>query len=74
MLQASPEDISNAYRRLSRLYHPDKHMDSVLKKEAEILFNRTKKAYEGIIITNQYICTYSYQKNIDVFGIIVSSL
>ncbi|XP_011685885.1 PREDICTED: dnaJ homolog subfamily C member 11 [Wasmannia auropunctata] len=43
---ASPEDISNAYRRLSRLYHPDKHTDPTLKKEAEILFNRTKKAYE----------------------------
>ncbi|XP_011333880.1 dnaJ homolog subfamily C member 11 isoform X2 [Ooceraea biroi] len=43
---ASPEDISNAYRRQSRLYHPDKHTDPVLKKEAEILFNRTKKAYE----------------------------
>ncbi|KYN37704.1 DnaJ like protein subfamily C member 11 [Trachymyrmex septentrionalis] len=43
---ASPEDISNAYRRLSRLYHPDKHVDPMLKKEAEILFNRTKKAYE----------------------------
>ncbi|XP_014474291.1 PREDICTED: dnaJ homolog subfamily C member 11 isoform X2 [Dinoponera quadriceps] len=43
---ASPEDISNAYRRQSRLYHPDKHTDSTLKKEAEVLFNRTKKAYE----------------------------
>ncbi|XP_032684915.1 dnaJ homolog subfamily C member 11 isoform X2 [Odontomachus brunneus] len=43
---ASPEDISNAYRRQSRLYHPDKHTDPTLKKEAEILFNRTKKAYE----------------------------
>lgn len=48
MFQASPEDINNAYRRLSRLYHPDKHTDPTLKKEAEILFNRTKKAYEGI--------------------------
>ncbi|KAL6260832.1 dnaJ homolog subfamily C member 11 [Pogonomyrmex barbatus] len=43
---ASPEDISNAYRRLSKLYHPDKHTDPTLKKEAEVLFNRTKKAYE----------------------------
>ncbi|XP_011151272.1 dnaJ homolog subfamily C member 11 isoform X2 [Harpegnathos saltator] len=43
---ASPEDISNAYRRQSKLYHPDKHTDPTLKKEAEILFNRTKKAYE----------------------------
>ncbi|XP_015600252.1 dnaJ homolog subfamily C member 11 [Cephus cinctus] len=43
---AAPEEINNAYRRQSRLYHPDKHADPVLKKEAEVLFNRTKKAYE----------------------------
>ncbi|XP_069690191.1 dnaJ homolog subfamily C member 11 isoform X2 [Periplaneta americana] len=44
--EATTEDINNAYRRNSRLYHPDKHVDPVLKKEAEILFNKTKKAYE----------------------------
>ncbi|XP_063224504.1 dnaJ homolog subfamily C member 11 [Bacillus rossius redtenbacheri] len=43
---ASNEDITNAYRRLSRLYHPDKHFDPELKKEAELIFNKTKKAYE----------------------------
>ena len=43
---ATSEEINNAYRRQSRLYHPDKHTDPVLKKEAEVLFNRTKKAYE----------------------------
>ncbi|PSN53871.1 hypothetical protein C0J52_02423 [Blattella germanica] len=43
---ASNEEINNAYRRLSRLYHPDKHVDPLQKKEAEILFNKTKRAYE----------------------------
>lgn len=43
---ATPEEINNAYRRHSRLYHPDKHTDPTHKKEAEVLFNRTKKAYE----------------------------
>ncbi|XP_014226871.1 dnaJ homolog subfamily C member 11 isoform X2 [Trichogramma pretiosum] len=43
---ATPEEISNAYRRLSKCYHPDKHTDPNLKKDAEILFNRTSKAYE----------------------------
>ncbi|XP_051172125.1 dnaJ homolog subfamily C member 11 [Leptopilina boulardi] len=43
---ASDEDISSAYRRLSKLYHPDKHPNSNNKKEAEVLFNRTRKAYE----------------------------
>ncbi|OXU26015.1 hypothetical protein TSAR_010719 [Trichomalopsis sarcophagae] len=43
---ASAEEISNAYRRLSKCYHPDKHTDPALKKDAEVLFNRTNKAYE----------------------------
>ncbi|GFY47871.1 dnaJ homolog subfamily C member 11 [Trichonephila inaurata madagascariensis] len=43
---ATTEDITNAYRRLSRLYHPDKHTDPVQKKNAEVLFNKTKIAYE----------------------------
>lgn len=43
---ASTDDISNAYRRLSKIYHPDKHSDPVQKKNAEILFNKTKAAYE----------------------------
>ncbi|XP_043280850.1 dnaJ homolog subfamily C member 11 [Venturia canescens] len=43
---ATPEEISNAYRRQSRMYHPDKHVDPALKTKAEVLFNRTSKAYE----------------------------
>jgi len=43
---APQEDITYAYRRLSRIYHPDKHTDPLRKKEAEVLFNKTKKAYE----------------------------
>lgn len=45
-MQASQEEITNSYRRLSRIYHPDKHTDPVRKKEAEVLFNKTKRAYE----------------------------
>ncbi|KAL1494865.1 hypothetical protein ABEB36_010383 [Hypothenemus hampei] len=44
--EASKEEINNAYRRLSRIYHPDKHLDPTLKAKAEIMFNKTKKAYE----------------------------
>ncbi|KAK7082714.1 DnaJ (Hsp40), subfamily C, member 11 [Halocaridina rubra] len=43
---ASSEEINNAYRRLSRLYHPDKHTDPDRKMEAELLFSKTKRAYE----------------------------
>lgn len=43
---ASREEINNAYRRLSRMYHPDKHLDPALKAKAEGMFNKTKRAYE----------------------------
>ncbi|XP_017866175.1 PREDICTED: dnaJ homolog subfamily C member 11 [Drosophila arizonae] len=43
---ATPEQINTAYRKQSRIYHPDKHMDPESKKKAEIMFNRTKRAYE----------------------------
>lgn len=45
-INASQEDITNSYRRLSKLFHPDKHLDPKKKKDAEILFNKTKVAYE----------------------------
>ncbi|XP_018017278.1 dnaJ homolog subfamily C member 11-like [Hyalella azteca] len=44
---ASAESITNAYHRLSKLYHPDKHRHPERKKEAELLFGKIKKAYEG---------------------------
>ncbi|KAG0444493.1 hypothetical protein HPB47_013733 [Ixodes persulcatus] len=44
--KASPEEITNAYRRLSKIYHPDKHADPLKKKDAETLFNKTRQAYD----------------------------
>lgn len=41
---ASSEDIVQAYRRLSRVYHPDKHMEN--KDKAQEMFGKIKKAYE----------------------------
>lgn len=60
LAQATLEDITSAYRRLSRLYHPDKHTDNEQKRKADLLFNKIKKAYEGIsciiiIIINLFI-------------------
>lgn len=43
---ATNEQINNAYRKLSRIYHPDKHTDLNSKQNATALFNRTKRAYE----------------------------
>lgn len=47
--QATEAEIHTAYKKLSLLYHPDKHLDEEKKKKAEILFQKLKKAYEGRI-------------------------
>ena len=47
LLQASTEDIRNAYKVLSKRFHPDKHSDPTLKLAAESMFNRLKKVYDG---------------------------
>ena len=44
---ASEADITAAYKRLTKVYHPDKHVDEDRKKRAEMMFNKLKKAYEG---------------------------
>uniref|UniRef100_A0A182JRE3 J domain-containing protein n=1 Tax=Anopheles christyi TaxID=43041 RepID=A0A182JRE3_9DIPT len=43
---ATQEEISKAYRNLSKIFHPDKHDNGENKQKAELMFNRTKKAYK----------------------------
>ncbi|XP_075990898.1 dnaJ homolog subfamily C member 11 isoform X1 [Anticarsia gemmatalis] len=44
---ATPEEINSAYRRFSRMFHPDKHStDPSKQKWAEQIFNKVKEAYE----------------------------
>lgn len=43
---ATADQINGSYRKLSRIYHPDKHTEPEKKQKAELMFNRTKKAYE----------------------------
>ena len=45
---ATDEEISAAYKKFSRMYHPDKHQDEENRKKAEIMFNKLKNAYEGM--------------------------
>ena len=48
LTQATKEEINNAFRQLSRIYHPDKHgTDDNKKEKAQELFTRIKKAHEG---------------------------
>uniref|UniRef100_A0A3Q1JSK8 DnaJ homolog subfamily C member 11 n=1 Tax=Anabas testudineus TaxID=64144 RepID=A0A3Q1JSK8_ANATE len=44
--EATQEELKAAYRRLCMLYHPDKHRDPELKRQAETLFNLVHEAYE----------------------------
>lgn len=47
VLQATQDELKASYRRLCMLYHPDKHRDPELKRQAEQLFNLVHQAYEG---------------------------
>ncbi|XP_013865067.1 dnaJ homolog subfamily C member 11 [Austrofundulus limnaeus] len=44
--EATLEEVKSSYRRLCMLYHPDKHRDPELKRQAEQLFNQVHQAYE----------------------------
>jgi preprotein translocase subunit Sec63 len=48
--QASKDEINNAFRKMSRIYHPDKHTSEDTKIKAEVLFNKIKKAHEGLFV------------------------
>lgn len=50
---ASIDEISGAYRRLSKIFHPDKHIDVKRKREAENLFNKIKRAHEVLTDPNK---------------------
>ncbi|KAJ8736953.1 hypothetical protein PYW07_000224 [Mythimna separata] len=50
---APPEEINSAYRRFSRMFHPDKHStDPNKQKWAEQIFNKVKEAYE--VLSDQH--------------------
>ncbi|XP_005798028.1 dnaJ homolog subfamily C member 11 [Xiphophorus maculatus] len=44
--EATVDELKASYRRLCMLYHPDKHRDPELKRQAEQLFNQVHQAYE----------------------------
>ncbi|KAJ8400239.1 hypothetical protein AAFF_G00399330 [Aldrovandia affinis] len=44
--EATQEELKASYRRLCMFYHPDKHRDPELKRQAEQLFNLVHQAYE----------------------------
>lgn len=49
MLKASTDEITNQYRRLSRMYHPDKCRDPEKQVYARQLFEKAKTAHESML-------------------------
>ena len=45
---ASDEDIKKAYRKLSRIYHPDANINNPNKDQAEAKFKEIQQAYQQI--------------------------
>lgn len=43
---ATPNDLKYAFRRLSQIFHPDKHVQPAAKQAATDQFTRVKEAYE----------------------------
>ena len=46
---ASDEEIKKAYRKLSRIYHPDANINNPNKDQAEAKFKEIQQAYQQII-------------------------
>ncbi|XP_062254247.1 dnaJ homolog subfamily C member 11 [Platichthys flesus] len=59
--EATLEELKASYRRLCMLYHPDKHRDPELKRQAEQLFNQVHRAYE-------VLCDAHSRAIYDIFG------
>lgn len=49
---ASDEEIKKAYRKLSRMYHPDANVNNPNKEQAEEKFKEVQQAYDAIMNKN----------------------
>lgn len=49
---ASDEEIKKAYRKLSRIYHPDANINNPDKEQAEEKFKEVQQAYDAIMNKN----------------------
>ena len=51
---AGPDDIKKAYRKLSRIYHPDANVNNPNKAEAEEKFKEVQEAYDRIMYEREH--------------------
>lgn len=72
---ASDEEVKKAYRKLSRVYHPDANVNNPDKDKAEERFKEIQQAYHAIINgnadaygDNQYQSEYSHGGSYNPYG------
>lgn len=58
---ASDEEVKKAYRKLSRIYHPDANIDNPNKEQAEEKFKQVQQAYEQIMKEREQGSAGGYQ-------------
>ena len=57
---ASMDEIKKAYRKLSRIYHPDANVNNPNKDQAEAKFKEIQAAYKQIVDERERGSSYSY--------------
>ncbi|MDD6208300.1 MAG: DnaJ domain-containing protein [Clostridiales bacterium] len=57
---ASEDEIKKAYRKLSRIYHPDANVNNPNKDAAEEKFKEIQQAYQQIMKEKEQGSSYSY--------------
>ncbi|KAK3594962.1 hypothetical protein CHS0354_019884 [Potamilus streckersoni] len=71
---ASKDDVNNAYRKFSKIFHPDKHQDPLKKKDAEQMFGKLKRAHEVLSDEHKRVIYDLYgEKGLETYGMEVIS-
>ena len=65
---ASDEEIKKAYRKLSRMYHPDANINNPNKDQAEEKFKEVQQAYEQIMREREQGSSYGGYDSFGGFG------
>ena len=57
---ASMDEIKKAYRKLSRMYHPDANVNNPNREQAEEKFKQIQEAYNRIVDEREHGGSSSY--------------
>lgn len=65
---ASLDDVKKAYRRLSRIYHPDANVNNPNAAEAEEKFKQIQAAYQQILDEKEHGTSYGHGSSQGTYG------